>query len=67
MELRGQVSNTFLCDLQWNTNGIAIQQNDGRVTAILAHIDDYVSDRSPTGRTLEIGEEREEKEMGETK
>jgi hypothetical protein len=44
-------------------NGISIEEDDERVTAILARIDD--DDRSLTGRTSDIREEQRKKETGE--
>ena len=46
-------------------NGIAIVEDDERVTAILARIDD--DDGSPTDCALEIGEERGKKETRKTR
>ena len=46
-------------------NGISIEEDDERVTAILTRIDD--DDGSPTGCVLEVGEERGKKETGEAR
>ena len=64
MELRLEVTNIFLCDLQRNMDGILIEENGESVTTIFACIND--DDRSHTGRTLEIREEKWKKEMRKT-
>ena len=64
MELRCQISKTFLCGPHWNVDRAAMDQDDERVAATLARIQD--DDRSPTGCTLEIGEEGGKEETEET-
>ena len=46
-------------------NGISIEEDDERVAAMLARIDD--DDGSPAGCVFEIGEEGGNKETGETR
>ena len=46
-------------------NGISVEEDDERITAIRACIDD--DDSIPTGSALEIGEERGKKGTGETR
>ena len=64
MELRRQISNIFLCNLQRNMNGFSIEEDNERVTSILTRIDD--DDGAPAGCALEIWEERRKEETGKT-